>query len=120
VRLSCPPGAPCRAQSPPPPGDGCGADLDWWFSAEPYKEAPTPDQPPKEVMMADLPAACRTVLEAAPVAGTMTMLQAYAAGTGRTLPVAAAPAMQAIEQAAAAEEENPNAARLPRPRPEGR
>ena len=25
VRLSCPPGTPCKAQSPPPPGDGCGS-----------------------------------------------------------------------------------------------
>ena len=42
VRLSCPPGTSCKAQSPPPPGDGCGKDLDYWFSAEPYK----PSNPP--------------------------------------------------------------------------
>src|SRR5205807_1315716 len=29
VRLACPRGEPeCRNQAPPPPGDGCGADLD--------------------------------------------------------------------------------------------
>src|ERR1019366_5630748 len=32
VRLSCPSGSPqCRGQAPPPPGDGCGKELDWWF-----------------------------------------------------------------------------------------
>jgi penicillin-insensitive murein endopeptidase len=64
VRLSCPPGAPCRAQSPPPPGDGCGADLNYWYSAEPYKAVPPPSARPKEVMMADLPPACANVLAA--------------------------------------------------------
>ncbi len=35
VRLRCPAGSPdCRPQEPPPPGDGCGAELDWWFSPE--------------------------------------------------------------------------------------
>ncbi len=32
VRLACPPGSPgCRDQAPPPPGDGCGAELANWF-----------------------------------------------------------------------------------------
>lgn len=32
VRLACPPGSPgCRDQAPPPPGDGCGAELAKWF-----------------------------------------------------------------------------------------
>ncbi len=35
VRLRCPEGSPdCRAQEPPPPGDGCGSELNWWFSHE--------------------------------------------------------------------------------------
>jgi len=35
VRLRCPTeSADCVAQEPLPPGDGCGADLAWWFSAE--------------------------------------------------------------------------------------
>ena len=62
VRLSCPAGTPCRDQAAPPPGDGCGADLDYWFSAEPYKPAPPPAEPAKQVMMSDLPPACRNVL----------------------------------------------------------
>jgi penicillin-insensitive murein endopeptidase len=59
LRLRCPPGSPqCKAQEPVPPGDGCGADLAWWFSDEalgPKKKGgaravPTP------------PAACAAVL----------------------------------------------------------
>ncbi len=35
VRLGCPQGSPdCWAQELPPPGDGCGSELDWWFSHE--------------------------------------------------------------------------------------
>jgi penicillin-insensitive murein endopeptidase len=85
VRLSCPAGTPCRAQAKVPAGDGCGADLAYWFTAEPYKPAPKPAKPPKQVMMSDLPPACRTVLAAAPVPGAVTMREAFAmrAGTGQ-------------------------------------
>ncbi|KXX66187.1 penicillin-insensitive murein endopeptidase [Marichromatium gracile] len=35
VRLACPEDSPaCEPQSPIPAGPGCGAELDWWFSAE--------------------------------------------------------------------------------------
>ena len=35
IRLSCPGGEPeCHDQAPPPPGDGCGKELAWWFTAE--------------------------------------------------------------------------------------
>jgi penicillin-insensitive murein endopeptidase len=120
VRLSCPPGTPCRGQAAPPPGDGCGADLDYWFSAAPYKQAapPTkPQRPPKPVTLADLPPACATVIGAAPTPGSMTMQQAFSGYRG---PVAAAPAF--AEPAAPAAD--PLAAliqapRLPRPRPQG-
>lgn len=34
VRLACPPGsADCVPQAPPPPGDGCGAELSSWLEA---------------------------------------------------------------------------------------
>ena len=59
IRLQCPPGASqCLAQDPAPPGDGCGADLDYWFTGGPYK--PTTPAPP--LTLADLPKACRAVL----------------------------------------------------------
>jgi penicillin-insensitive murein endopeptidase len=40
VRLACPADSPlCRPQDALDPGDnGCGADLEWWFSAEADRE----------------------------------------------------------------------------------
>jgi penicillin-insensitive murein endopeptidase len=57
IRLSCPSGdALCRAQTPPPPGDGCGKELDWWFTEEALH--PPPSSPRKPLRLADLPQAC--------------------------------------------------------------
>ena len=67
VRLYCQKDSPdCRPQEPPPPGDGCGADLAWWFSDEVLhpKPSPTPSRPKPPLTLADLPAACAAVLEA--------------------------------------------------------
>jgi penicillin-insensitive murein endopeptidase len=116
VRLSCPAGARCRAQSPPPPGDGCGSDLDWWYTADPYKPAPPSTKPPKQVMLSDLPAACREVLLAPSREGSMTMLQAIAAAAGEPVPPAPVSAIEQVAQPGGL----PAAARLPRPRPAGR
>lgn len=58
LRLRCPAGqAECRDIAPPPPGDGCDASLDWWFSAESRRPVPRPPGPPPM-----LPAACPGVL----------------------------------------------------------
>ncbi|MEQ1544840.1 penicillin-insensitive murein endopeptidase [Methyloglobulus sp.] len=58
VRLKCPGGdIRCEKQDPVPWGDGCGADLAWWFSAEaqmPSKKSPAKKTP--------LPTACDAVL----------------------------------------------------------
>ena len=63
VRLACPAGsAYCKDQDPIPAGDGCGAELDYWFTDEPYKPSNTPPSPP--MTLADMPKECRTVLEA--------------------------------------------------------
>lgn len=63
VRLACPDGAgTCQPQEPIPPGDGCGADLDWWFTDEALNPAPTTPTRPRDLTLADLPAACRAVL----------------------------------------------------------
>ena len=63
VRLACPNGqALCRNQEPPPPGDGCGSELAWWLSDEPWRAKP-PGKPAKPVMLADLPARCATLVQ---------------------------------------------------------
>ena len=68
VRLKCPANSPnCRNQPPVPVGDGCGKkELDFWFSdailhPKPRKE---PAVPPKPITLADLPPACKNVLDA--------------------------------------------------------
>jgi penicillin-insensitive murein DD-endopeptidase len=58
VRLKCPPGdRHCDTQEPVPAGDGCGADLAWWFSYE----ATHPDKKPPAKKI-PLPQECETVL----------------------------------------------------------
>jgi len=67
VRIFCPPDSPqCKPQPEPPSGDGCGHDLDFWFSPG-VLHPPPPAQPAKPrpaLTMANLPAACRQVLMA--------------------------------------------------------
>jgi penicillin-insensitive murein endopeptidase len=52
IRLSCPADSPdCEPQAPVPPGTGCDASLDWWFSEEARtpaapSTAPKPSWPP--------------------------------------------------------------------------
>jgi penicillin-insensitive murein endopeptidase len=63
VRLACPAdGVDCVDQTQPPPGDGCGDDLAWWFTDEPWQPSTTPSKPP--LRMHDLPSACRFVADA--------------------------------------------------------
>jgi penicillin-insensitive murein DD-endopeptidase len=64
LRMACPAGSPnCRPQDPPPRDDGCGAALDWWFSAEARRPKP-PKPPAPPVTLAQLPNACRAVIAA--------------------------------------------------------
>ncbi|MGL4405233.1 MAG: penicillin-insensitive murein endopeptidase [Notoacmeibacter sp.] len=95
IRLGCPEGSPgCKGQEKTPAGDGCGKDLAWWFSDEPWKKAPAgtkPKPPARDTMtMASLPAACKAVLEGGVVSGS-----------------AAAPAIQANDGAPAVPEVRP-------------
>ena len=68
IRLKCPRGAKgCEDQAPPPPGNGC-ADAQSWVNdildpPPPDPNAPKP-KPRRELRMADLPPACRAVLDA--------------------------------------------------------
>jgi penicillin-insensitive murein endopeptidase len=60
VRLRCPAdSAECERQDPPPPGDGCDENLDWWFTDEGLHPKPGPENP---LATAGLPPACRSVL----------------------------------------------------------
>jgi penicillin-insensitive murein endopeptidase len=65
IRLVCPRGeSACRDQDPVPPGDGCDASLDYWFSDAVLHPKPTPERPQAPLTMAALPAECRMVLNA--------------------------------------------------------
>lgn len=80
VRISCPSGSSgCRSQRAQPPGDGCGKQLAWWFTEEPWRPSPGPKKPKaRDIMtMASLPEVCRAVLSA-PAASSVT---AAAAGS---------------------------------------
>ncbi len=58
VRLRCPGGdAECQGQEPIPAGDGCGAELAWWFTEEARKPLKRTSAP-KPL----LPAACTEIL----------------------------------------------------------
>jgi penicillin-insensitive murein endopeptidase len=66
VRLKCPADSPqCRAQPGVPAGDGCGEkELAYWFKDSVLHPVIKPGPAPKPLMLADLPAACKTVLDA--------------------------------------------------------
>ena len=62
LRLSCPRGdTECHDQAPVPPGDGCGAELNWWFTAE--AKHPTPGTPGIGPRVSDLPPACAALVQ---------------------------------------------------------
>jgi penicillin-insensitive murein endopeptidase len=67
VRIRCPKGqAGCTGQPEPPPGDGCGHALDWWFrDSVLHPRPPTkPAKPRPPLTLAQLPPECRQVLMA--------------------------------------------------------
>jgi penicillin-insensitive murein endopeptidase len=67
VRLKCPADSPnCRKQPPVPGDDGCSAkSLEYWFSDKVLHPKPKPPGPPaKPITLADLPPACKNVLDA--------------------------------------------------------
>jgi penicillin-insensitive murein endopeptidase len=68
VRIFCPADSPqCEPQPLPESGEGCGHDLDYWFSDAVIHPQPQPTEPAKPkpgITMAGLPAACRQVLMA--------------------------------------------------------
>jgi penicillin-insensitive murein endopeptidase len=65
VRINCPSDSPdCTPQPLRPADDGCGAELDHWFTEAVLhpRPSPTPAKPKPPLKMADLPDACRQVL----------------------------------------------------------
>jgi penicillin-insensitive murein DD-endopeptidase len=69
IRMACPADSTgCKGQEKAPPGDGCGKDLAWWFTDEPWKPAKPGTKPKpaaRDVMtMSSLPKECRAVLQA--------------------------------------------------------
>jgi len=68
VRIFCPPDSPqCEPQPPPESGEGCGHDLDPWFTEAMLHPPPPSTEPAKPrpgPTMANLPPACRQVLMA--------------------------------------------------------
>jgi penicillin-insensitive murein endopeptidase len=63
IRLACPRGdTECHDQAPPPPGDGCGADLDWWFTQE--TKHLTPREPAIGPRVSELPVGCAALARA--------------------------------------------------------
>nr|WP_281244613.1 penicillin-insensitive murein endopeptidase [Falsiroseomonas stagni] len=62
LRLRCPADSPeCRDIAPPPPGDGCDASLDWWFTPESRQRPAPPARPAPPPRM---PLACAPLLTA--------------------------------------------------------
>jgi len=63
VQIACPENsAECKPPSPPPPGDGCGHELDFWFKESTLH--PPPSKPKPALTLADLPPACRQIVKA--------------------------------------------------------
>jgi penicillin-insensitive murein DD-endopeptidase len=61
IRIGCPAGQTgCKAPAPAPDDEGCGKDLDWWFSKE--ARAPRPAVKREPVRLSALPEACRQVV----------------------------------------------------------
>jgi penicillin-insensitive murein DD-endopeptidase len=64
IRLRCPAGnGECKPQPAPPSEEGCGKDLDFWFTEAVLHPKP-PSGPVRQLTMANLPAECRKVLNA--------------------------------------------------------
>jgi penicillin-insensitive murein DD-endopeptidase len=67
IRIKCPAGnSDCTPQVPPASSEGCGHELDYWFSDPVLHPKPptTPPKPKPPLTLADLPAACKQVLQA--------------------------------------------------------
>ena len=66
IRMACPAGeTDCQSQDPVPAGEGCGKELDYWFSdAVLHPRPPAAASPSPRWRWSALPPACRAVLKA--------------------------------------------------------
>ena len=63
VQIACPADSQeCKPQSQPPPGDGCGHELDFWFKESTLH--PPPRKPKPALTLASLPPACKQIVKA--------------------------------------------------------
>ena len=63
VQIACPADSPeCKPQSAPPPRDGCGHELDFWFKE--LTLHPPPRKPKPVLTLAGLPPACKQIVKA--------------------------------------------------------
>ena len=63
VQIACPAdSAECKPPAPPPPGTGCGSELDVWFKGSSLH--PPPSKPRPVLTLANLPPACRQIVKA--------------------------------------------------------
>ena len=67
IRIKCPAGAQgCKNQNPPPAGDGCADAREWQrniLNPPPPDPNPPKRKPKREILLADLPSQCKSVLE---------------------------------------------------------
>jgi penicillin-insensitive murein endopeptidase len=80
VRIKCPPGQTeyCKPQDPVPAGDGCSEkDMAYWFTDAVLHPKPSliPEKPKPPLKLAQLPAACRAVLDAPAPSGKPSAVQ---------------------------------------------
>jgi penicillin-insensitive murein endopeptidase len=64
VRIGCPKDSPdCKSQPEAPVGEGCGKELDYWFSDAVLHPKPpaVPPKPKPPMTLANLPPACRSI-----------------------------------------------------------
>jgi penicillin-insensitive murein endopeptidase len=100
IRIGCQPGSPdCKPQQSTGNGDGCGKELAWWFTDEPWRPAKNPDAPKaRDIMtMAALPRQCQAVLaQPNPPSYEAALFKGGTGGGRAPAAVAAAPAPEAV------------------------